>query len=126
MKLRIKGNSIRLRLTQSEVAQFAETEICFDRISFGSTELVYQLHMAEVESMKADLTNNTLSVEVPYESAEKWATSDEEVSLEHYQPLQNGEQLYILVEKDFACLKPRDNEDESDNFPNPNADSETC
>ena len=28
--------------------------------------------------------------------------------------------LYVLVEKDWQCLKPRD-EDEADLFPNPNA-----
>ena len=36
--------------------------------------------------------------------------------------MDNGteEGLYVLVEKDWQCLTPRD-EDESDLFPNPNA-----
>jgi hypothetical protein len=34
--------------------------------------------------------------------------------------------LRILVEKDFACLAPREGEDESDMFPNPLSGKETC
>ena len=39
---------------------------------------------------------------------------------QHKQALSNGKELFLLVEKDFVCL---DNtfEDQSDNYPNPNA-----
>lgn len=42
------------------------------------------------------------------------------VGFNNKMPLDNGEHLFLLVEKDFVCL---DNtfEDQSDNFPNPNA-----
>jgi len=126
MKLRIKGNSIRLRLTQTEVKQFGDTEICMDKISLGGTVLTYQLHMAEVDELNAYLTNNTLSVEVPYELGEKWVADAEMVGFEHNQSLENGEMLYILVEKDFACLNANRQEDESDNFPNPNTEGANC
>lgn len=121
MKLRIKGNSIRLRLSQTEVKKFGETEICFDTISFGENELTYQLHMAEVESVSAEFGNNTIEVAVPYELGENWVKDDEMVGFEHNQSFENGEQLYILIEKDFQCLSDRKNEDENDNYPNPNA-----
>jgi hypothetical protein len=55
----------------------------------------------------------------------QWAES-EKVSISSEQNLDDGEQLRILVEKDFACLAPRDGEDESDMFPNPDADSGSC
>jgi hypothetical protein len=35
MKIRIKGNSIRLRLTQSEVGQFVQEWIIKEQIQFG-------------------------------------------------------------------------------------------
>ena len=39
----------------------------------------------------------------------------------------NGDVLSILVEKDFACLAPREGEDESDMFPHPGAEQgESC
>ncbi len=31
----------------------------------------------------------------------------------------DGDSLKILVEKDFACLAPREGEDESDMYPHP-------
>ncbi|MGH8167708.1 MAG: DUF7009 family protein [Woeseiaceae bacterium] len=41
------------------------------------------------------------------------------------QPL-DGDELSILVEKDFACLAPREGEDDSDKFPNPLEGKATC
>jgi hypothetical protein len=38
-----------------------------------------------------------------------------------------GADLNITLEKDFACLAPRAGEDESDNFPHPDAQrGKTC
>jgi hypothetical protein len=125
MKLRIKGNSIRLRLSQTEVKTFGETEICYDNIAFGENVLTYQLHMAEVDSVSAEFGNNTIEIAVPYELAEEWVKDDEMVGFEYNQSFENGEELFILVEKDFQCLSDRKNEDESDNYPNPNA-GEKC
>ena len=51
---------------------------------------------------------------VPIEIANQW-TDSEEISLEG-----NDGELRLLIEKDFVCLKPRKDEDESDNFPHPN------
>ena len=45
--------------------------------------------------------------------------SDQQVSISAEQNLDGGGHLTILIEKDFACLAPRDGEDESDMFPNP-------
>ncbi len=126
MKLRINGNSIRLRLSQTEVKQFGETEICFDTLSFGETQFTYQLHMAEVDEIWAEFVNNTLSIEVPYELGEKWVQDTEMVGFNHSQNLDNGDKITILVEKDFKCLTKRVNEDESDNFPNPDAENLIC
>ncbi|MFY0675238.1 MAG: hypothetical protein JXQ87_17720 [Bacteroidia bacterium] len=121
MKLRIKGNSIRLRLSQSEVKKFGESEICFDKIAFGETSLTYQLHMAEVDSVTAEFGNNTIAVAVPSELGQKWVSDNEMVGFDHNQTFKNGTQLFILIEKDFQCLTERKHEDETDNFANPQA-----
>ena len=42
------------------------------------------------------------------------------------QVLDDGSNLKILVEKDFVCLTGRDDEDESDMFPHPEAGSRSC
>jgi hypothetical protein len=54
-----------------------------------------------------------------------WA-STEQVSIQGEQMLDEGGTLKILVEKDFVCLTGRDDEDESDMYPHPEADSGTC
>lgn len=55
----------------------------------------------------------------------RWANS-EQISLCGEQTLDNGELLTILVDKDVAGLTPREGEDESGRFPDPNAGSGTC
>lgn len=45
--------------------------------------------------------------------------STEQVSIAANETLDVGDLLQILVEKDFACLVPREGEDESDIFPHP-------
>jgi hypothetical protein len=54
-----------------------------------------------------------------------WASS-EQVSITGEQQHNNGDKLVILVEKDFACLAPREGEDESDMFPHPQAGEAEC
>ena len=82
----------------------------------------------EVESSPASVTpaaffsDNVLTVRLPEATVLAWATT-EQVSIEGEQGLVDGENLRILVEKDFACLAPREGEDESDMYPHPNAES---
>ena len=45
--------------------------------------------------------------------------STEQVSIAANEALDDGDSLKILVERDFACLAPREDEDESDMFPHP-------
>ena len=79
-----------------------------------------------VESSPASVTpaaffsDNVLTVRLPESIVLAWATT-EQVSIEGVQSLDDGEKLHILVEKDFACLAPREGEDESDMYPHPGA-----
>ncbi len=123
MKLRIRGNSIRLRLTRGEVAAIAASGRVEDAIAFGPGErLVYALACGEVDALRARLGGGVVEVTAPAAVAREWASSDR-VGLEGEQPIGGGDVLTIIVEKDFACLKPRADEDDADAFPNPN---ETC
>lgn len=127
MKLRIKGNSIRLRLSKSEVESFGKNGQFSDKISFGispSDKLTYSLETSWHEKVHALLLNGTITVFVPTEVAKNWVESDE-VGIEAEQYLVNHSKLRIFVEKDFVCLKPRENEDETDNFLHPNQ-GESC
>ena len=73
----------------------------------------------------AFFSDNTLTVRLPETAVLAWATT-EQVSLPGEQVLDDGAILQILVEKDFACLAPREGEDESDMFPHPNTATDSC
>ncbi|MDQ3800244.1 MAG: hypothetical protein M3384_12385 [Acidobacteriota bacterium] len=126
MKLRIKGNSIRLRLSQSEVSDFARNARVEDSISFGNRKLIYALiKLDEAEEIRADFENARVEIGVPAAVAEQW-TRTSQIGFDAQQKLPGGETLKILVEKDFACLAVREGEDESDAFPHPNAGQLAC
>ncbi len=119
MKLRIKGNTLRLRLTQGEMRSLAERGVVEDRTEFpGGAALVYRLRDdIKNDSITASYSASLMEVRIPRAMVDRWHGTDL-VTLSGTQPLPAGE-LAIVLEKDFACLGPREGEDESDNFPHP-------
>ena len=121
MKLRIRGNSIRLRLTKTEIAQFGETGLVEETVEFGTGEnqrFVYALSAAEIGEPRAAFENNRMTVFLPRAQADEWARTNR-VGIRAEQKLSENKFLQILVEKDFACLEERPGEDDADAFPHP-------
>jgi len=75
--------------------------------------------------LEASFGDDVLTVRIPEDSVLAWATS-EQVSIEAELLLDDGEILRLLVEKDFACLAPREGEDEADMYPHPAAGEGEC
>ncbi len=127
MKLRILDDSLRLRLTRSEVDVVSTDGLVRGRVRFaGSNNFDYVLESSPATvKPEAHLSNNVLTIRVPAMDIQSWASS-ELVSITSEQVLDDGDQLKILIEKDFACLAPRDGEDETDMFPHPKSDEESC
>ena len=123
MKIRILDDSIRLRLSQTEVDQ-SNNEGKVEGITHfpGGRSFRYRLIKSNEEHMNAILTDQGMDVLCPEETIEKWASSNR-VGFRDELSLSNGSSLKILVEKDFKCLDPNREEDESDNFENPAAKS---
>lgn len=120
MKLRIKNNSLRLRLTQSEIQQLDAQGWVEGQTQFLPTsKLIYRL-IKDTSStwIKATYDKNLIQISIPANMAQSWISTNQ-VGLEHHQDLGNDERLHLLIEKDFHCLIDRPNEDESDHFPNP-------
>ena len=113
MKLRIKGNSLRLRLTQGEVARLAQHGSVVEHMNLAGAALRYSIVAADVQGITADLDNNNLVVTLPADNVQSWAVSTEVSLQDTHGPLK------ILVEKDFACLVPREGEDDADAYPHP-------
>jgi len=125
MKIRILGDSLRLRLSQTEVKEMLEKGMVKDTIRFGTDaaqQLHYILRKATVSQVSASFNSNTISVVIPNGLANDWAASNK-ISIAEFVPINNQEQLKILIEKDFKCLKERPGEEEADLFPNPDIDS---
>lgn len=120
MKIRIQDNSIRLRLSRSEVQALAADGRVASVTQFpGGPAFHYRVESSPASVMAvASFIDGCISVRLPERSVLAWAAS-EQVSLSGEQMLENGEQLILLIEKDFACLTPREGEDESDLYEHP-------
>jgi|SRR5271154_4034282 len=119
MKLRIQGNSLRLRVSRSDLTRLLETGILEETVYFGreeGTELTYVLardssrRVVDVES-----SPQRVAVILPSEAVRSWSAT-EQVGISAEVDLGVRGTLSVLVEKDFACL---DGGSDSDTFPNP-------
>ena len=112
MKLRIEGNSIRLRVKKSDLNRLHTEGVVHEMVAFiKGFNFHYELKMDEKASnIDAVFTHSTITISIPLNIAKAWINS-ETVGLEN--TLENG--LFILIEKDFPC-KTRENEDKDDTF----------
>lgn len=116
MKLRLRENSIRLRLLQSEIRRLRETGKVSEKIVFGANPaetLVYSLLVSsQTKKIYARMSANQIEVFLPQTIAENWIDT-EEISLHQTQKIGDSVELKILVEKDFICA---DRPSDADNF----------
>jgi hypothetical protein len=120
MKIRIKGNSIRYRLTKTEIANFGNDGFIEERTEFpDGSSFSYRLERTTgIDNLVASYSGNRICIFVPEGIAGEWTTTDV-VGFDHRMKMGEGSELYLLIEKDFVCLD-HSFEDQSDNFPNPN------
>ena len=114
MKLRIRGNSLRLRVTQSEVARLRDGGRIesFVELTPGRPLFYILENSIDAGTVTACFDGHTVHVGVPANVVAEWADS-EQVSI--YGRSAAGAQL--LIEKDFQCLHKSDQE--PDAYPNP-------
>lgn len=93
-----------------------------DAIAFGLASdktLRYRVEKNDItQEPAADYRDGQIILQIPKVSIEHWASTDE-VAIEATQLFAHDAKLRILVEKDFACLKPRVGEDDLDAFAHP-------
>ena len=121
MKLRLLEDSIRLRLSRSQVIAADEQGFVEGQTRFPDGSMfTYALEAVQDGSApSASYTSDRMLVKLPASEVSAWAHDDTSVSLHGELELPLGGTLKILVEKDFKCVSPRDDEDQSDLFPNP-------
>ncbi|WP_342645310.1 hypothetical protein [Mucilaginibacter sp. CSA2-8R] len=118
MKIRIKGNSLRYRLTKSEVSTLAEQGIIQEKTDFPANTLTYAIKASTWAELTADFKQSTITLHVPQNILKQWADTDQ-VSIESNMLLPDGSTFYLLLEKDFKCIDVDADEDQSDFFENP-------
>ncbi|MEX0601585.1 MAG: hypothetical protein WD423_16330 [Rhodothermales bacterium] len=119
MKLRLSGDSIRLRLSPSDLAKFEKVGHVDESVPLRGGPLHFTLQAAkEVDDLDAVLEGTSLRVRLPAAWVPAWIASDR-VGFEASIPLERGGTLNILVEKDFRCLHKESTV--SDAFPHPDA-----
>ena len=113
MKLRFQSNSLRLRLSQSEVARLADTGKVEELIAFApGQKFSYSIESRPVAALAATLDGSHIRVLLPEDLSKAWIESDQ-TGIEG-----GNDSLRVLVEKDFQCLHRASSED-ADAFPNP-------
>ncbi|HEY5564024.1 MAG TPA: hypothetical protein VIL33_00445 [Rhodothermia bacterium] len=121
MKLRLRSNAVRLRLTKSEVDELVSTGTVTELISFGpdpEQQLMYAVETRESGAIGCDYLPGSITVHLPSKEAATWADS-EQVGFNADIDVGTAETLTVIVEKDFKCLTDRPGEDESDAYPHP-------
>ena len=116
MKLRIKGNTVRFRLTQQEVARLRETGEIVERTEFDGATLRYGIESVAADAgLDAGFRDGAIAVRVPQSQMRQWADAGE-VGL-----YGRAGAVEIAIEKDFQCLHGDRIRSEADAFPNPHA-----
>lgn len=117
MKLRIKGNSLRLRISPSELARLMKSGRVEDTIQFtpaSDARLTYALELRnDNEPIALEYSHQAVTCVLSAAAASRWAESDDV-------GIYGGRSVALVVEKDFACLDGNGHED-ADAFPNPRA-----
>jgi len=121
MKLRIKDQSIRFRLSQNEVQKLEAVGEIVAITYLGESALTYMIKHSLDLLFSCTFLEGEISVTVPQEILQTWCNSDQITIEGKVQKSEQSPSLQILIEKDFQCLLERAGEDESDLYPNPQA-----
>ena len=121
MKLRIRGNSIRLRLLRTEINDLGAGKKIEETTRLGpNPEDIFTYSLAPHPNPAPVLTHwvqQALHITLSKALAAELAETNRVSICEKI--IFGDTVLKVLIEKDFKCLTTREGEDESDNFENP-------
>ncbi len=117
MKLRIRGNAIRLRLGQSDLRTLIDQGTLTHTLRMPGANLHYGIELSEAHAFEVCFEHNTLRVTLPRDAAHTWCnTAQVGFDSEH---AWEGGVVRLVVEKDWQCAAPRPGDDDTDAFPHP-------
>lgn len=120
MKIRILGNSLRFRLTRSEVNTVCTKGYIEDQTTFDTAVFSYAVKLVtNSEQFTAQFRDNTIKLNLPKSLGNNWHLT-EQVGFGTTMEFMNNGSLSLFLEKDFTCLDEQ-LEDQSGNYPNSKA-----
>lgn len=123
MKLRIKGDSLRLRVSRSELDRILCGERVEDTVHFSSdpdAKLTYSLGSASLGASTGVLYSpGQVAILLAKDDMETWGDPSQ-VGIYTSVGIGSENSLELVIEKDFACLD-RSDEDNTGTFENPHA-----
>jgi len=123
MKLRFRGNSVRLRLNQSEVRELAAGNALEEQVHFpDSARVSYVLQPTPSTTAQASFREGAIRVLAPESELRQWAASDS-IGL-YFELPANGTALKIAIEKDLECTDGPVEDRDPDAFPR--SQSKSC
>ncbi len=105
MKIRISDNSIRLRLSKTDVAQLKKQKQVAGKTIFSSQEAFHYTLRSEagLSHMKATFQQGKIIITVPQSQADL-ITSTDQIGIEEHLENNTDQKLFLLIEKDLKCL----------------------
>lgn len=119
MKLRIKGNSLRFRLTKRDLERLSGDGVLREALRFAGRELAYQLRSSScADDVSATFNDGCIDVAVPRDFLTEWANTDAIGIRAAFDP-DRLKGPRVLIEKEFGCGSLSDDIRASDRFDDP-------
>lgn len=120
MKIRIKNNSVRLRLSKPDLDQFGKEGYIEEKTEFPGSTFTYAIQkLFDGKALDASFIDQKLTLFVPKHIVQEW-TDTAIVGFNHALPVGENRTLFLLIEKDFKCIDgDTATDDQSEYFDNP-------
>jgi hypothetical protein len=118
MKIRIRENTMRIRITQSELKELSNGMALSSTLHFpGGGRLSYTVTPSQEETTQVEMKDQHILVHLGL--LDHQTIMDPSIVGVQSMHQTSERPFELLIEKDFSCLHPRAGED-VDTFPNPN------
>lgn len=116
MKIRFHGQEVRFRLGLAEVAALCDARQVQTQMFLGpNAKLSFIVRPSDIPEIKASFVRGGLLVLIPHTLLEGWLNDSRE-GFERTQPLFDETSLKIKIEKDYACLHPKEDDPSENTF----------
>lgn len=119
MKIRIKNNSVRLRLSKPDLDQFGKEGYIEEKTEFPGSTFTYAIQkLFDGKTLDASFIDQKLTIFVPKHIVQEWTDTDV-IGYNHTLSAADNQTLFLLIEKDFKCTDGDTVDDQSEYFDNP-------